>query len=77
MRACARLALEQSLLAQQAAQLRLENDQLRALAGVRQRLKVPAQVVVTLYESRDAFSRKVVVDRGSRDGLQAGGPVHR
>ena len=70
-----RNAVEQAQQAQEAAQLRIENDQLRALAGVRQRVAVPAQVVVALYESRDAFSRKVVIDRGSRDGMRAGGPV--
>jgi rod shape-determining protein MreC len=68
-------AVEQAKLAQQATQLQLENDQLRKLAGVRERVNVPAQVVVALYESRDAFSRKIVIDRGSKDGMKAGGPV--
>jgi rod shape-determining protein MreC len=68
-------AIEQSRLAQQATQLQLENEQLRKLAGVRERVNIPAQVVVALYESRDAFSRKVVIDRGSKDGMKAGGPV--
>jgi rod shape-determining protein MreC len=68
-------AVEQAKLAQQATQLQLENDQLRKLAGVRDRVNVPAQVVVALYESRDAFSRKVVIDRGSKDGMRAGFPV--
>ena len=68
-------AVEQAKLAQQATQLQLENDQLRKLAGVRDRVNVPAQVVVTLYESRDAFSRKIVIDRGSKEGMHAGFPV--
>jgi len=69
------LAVEQAKLAQQATQLQLENDQLRKLAGVRERVNVPAQMVVALYESRDAFSRKIVIDRGKKDGMRAGYPV--
>jgi rod shape-determining protein MreC len=68
-------AVQQARLAQQAAQLQLENDQLRKLAGLRERINVPTQEVVALYESRDPFSRKVVIDRGSKDGIKAGGPV--
>src|SRR5450631_2266969 len=68
-------AIAQSQRAQQAGQLQLENDQLRKLAGVRERLVAPAQVVVALYESRDAYSRKIVIDRGSKDGMRAGSPV--
>lgn len=68
-------AVVQAKLAQQATQLQLENDQLRRLAGVRDRVNVPTQMVVALYESRDAFSRKIVIDRGSKDGMKPGGPV--
>ncbi len=70
-----RQAIDQAQQALQAAQLQRENDQLRKLAGLRERFATPAQVVVALYESRDAFSRKIVIDRGSRDGMRAGGPV--
>jgi len=48
---------------------------LRKLAGLRERLDAPAEVVVALYESRDPYSRKIVIDRGNRDGMRAGGPV--
>jgi len=68
-------AVEQSQHALQAAQLLAENDQLRKLAGVRERIAAPAQVVVALYESRDPYSRKIIIDRGSRDHMRAGGPV--
>jgi rod shape-determining protein MreC len=68
-------AVEQSQHALQAAQLLAENDQLRKLAGVRERVAAPAQVVVALYESRDPYSRKIIIDRGSRDHMRAGGPV--
>ena len=57
------------------AQLQAENDQLRALSGLRSRIPVPSQVAAVLYESRDPFSRKIVIDHGSHDGIRAGGPV--
>jgi rod shape-determining protein MreC len=60
---------------QEADQLKLENDQLRELVGLRTRLEVPAQVARALYESRDPYSHRIVIDRGSRDGMRAGGPV--
>ncbi len=68
-------AIEQAQRAQAAAQLQLENEQLRKLAGLRERLDAPGQVVVALYESRDPFSHKIVIDRGSKEGMRAGGPV--
>ncbi len=70
-----KIAIEQSQLVQEATQLRLENDQLRKLSGVRERLDIPARTVTALYESRDPYSRKLVIDRGSRDGVLPGGPV--
>ena len=69
------VAIEQARRAQQASQLQVENAQLRKLAGVRERLDAPAQVVMALYESRDAYSHKIVIDRGSSDGMRPGGPV--
>jgi rod shape-determining protein MreC len=68
-------AIGQAQRAQLAAQLQAENDQLRKLAGVRERIEVPAQMVVALYESRDPFSHRIIIDHGSRDGMRAGGPV--
>lgn len=70
-----RTLIEQADQALQAAQLKRENDQLRQLAGLRERIAVPAQVVQALYESRDPYSHKIVIDRGARDGLKPGGPV--
>jgi rod shape-determining protein MreC len=68
-------AAAQALIVQEAAQLRQENEQLRRLGGLRERLALPAQVVKALYESRDPFSQRIVVDSGSRDGMRPGGPV--
>lgn len=68
-------AVAQGLRVQETEQLREDNQQLRRLAGLHERLAVPAQVVQALYESRDPFSHRIVIDRGSRDGMRAGGPV--
>jgi rod shape-determining protein MreC len=56
-------------------QLRLENARLRQLQGVRERAAVKTQMVQVLYEPRDRFSHKLVIDRGSGDGVRAGNPV--
>ncbi len=56
-------------------QLRLENTRLRALQGLRERTTVRTQTVQVLYEPRDRFTHKMVIDRGSSDGLRAGNPV--
>jgi len=59
----------------QAQQLASENVQLRELLGARERSAVRSIVAEVLYESRDPYSRKVVIDRGLQHGLLAGQPV--
>src|SRR5437879_1965723 len=56
-------------------QLRLENARLRQLQGLRERTGTKTQMVQVLYEPRDRFTHKLVIDRGSTDGLRAGNPV--
>jgi rod shape-determining protein MreC len=56
-------------------QLRRENDRLRQLQGLRERVGVHSLLVQVLYEPRDRFSHKLVIDRGASDGLQVGSPV--
>ena len=68
-------AVAQALRVQDATRLQQENEQLRRFAELRQRLDVPAQVVSALYESRDPYSHRIVIDHGSQDGMRAGGPV--
>ncbi len=70
-----RQAVEQGLRAQQAAALEAENAQLRRLLGAAESLSSPTLLVRVLYESRDAFSRKLVLDRGQQAGVRAGQPV--
>ncbi|HUD26122.1 MAG TPA: rod shape-determining protein MreC [Burkholderiaceae bacterium] len=56
-------------------QLRLENAHLRQLQGLRERTGAKTQSVQVLYEPRDRFTHKLVIDRGSSDGLRSGNPV--
>lgn len=52
-----------------------ENAQLRRLLDVRPPPGTRVVAVQVLYESRDRFSQKVVIDRGGRAGVAAGSPV--
>jgi rod shape-determining protein MreC len=52
--------------------LTAENAQLRRLIDARERLPRSATFAEIQYAGRDAFSRKVIVDKGSSDGLQMG-----
>lgn len=56
-------------------QLAQENRQLRELMGVRERLTVTSVVAQVLYDTRDPFSRKLVLDKGLQHGVAAGQPV--
>ncbi len=56
-------------------QLEAENAKLRALLGLRPALTVQSVTAEVLYEAPDPYSRRVVIDRGSHDGIQAGSPV--
>ncbi|MEO8153104.1 MAG: rod shape-determining protein MreC [Rhizobacter sp.] len=56
-------------------QLLQENTRLRALLELRSTLKVRSQSAEVLYDAPDPYSRKVIIDRGSRDGLVVASPV--
>ncbi len=56
-------------------QLDAENRELRRLVGLRDRLAVNSLMAQVLYEARDPFIRRLVVDKGSQDGVLAGQPV--
>lgn len=60
---------------QQAQQLAVENAQLRKLLEASERLPVKSVMSEILYDARDAFTRKIVLDRGSQRGVRAGQPV--
>lgn len=69
-----KLAL-QSLRANQVEQLTLENERLRKLLQLRERIATAAQPAEVLYDAADPYSRKVIIDRGLAQGIQAGSPV--
>lgn len=52
-----------------------ENAQLRKLLGAAEQLPVKSLMAEILYDARDPFTRKIVLDRGSRHGVEAGRPV--
>jgi rod shape-determining protein MreC len=68
-------AAERAAAVLQDEQLRSENTRLRQLEGLRPRIGAHTQVVQVLYEPRDRFTHKLVIDRGSSDGVHAGNPV--
>ena len=70
-----REAAERALKAQQAAALEAENAELRRLLGAGERIGAPTLLARVLYESRDAFSRKLVLDQGQQAGVRPGQPV--
>lgn len=60
---------------QQTRQLLAENAYLRKLLDASERLQLKTVMSEILYDARDPFSRKVILDRGERHGLMAGQPV--
>ncbi|MFD0875102.1 rod shape-determining protein MreC [Massilia pinisoli] len=62
--------------AMQQAQLQMaENAQLRRLMDAREHLPVRSMMSEILYDARDPSTRRVVLDRGSRNGVELGLPV--
>jgi len=55
--------------------LKEENNQLRRLLDAQERLPSRSVFAEILYAGRDPFSRKVVIDKGSQNNIQAGQPV--
>jgi len=71
-----RQRIELAQVVSNAAQLVTENGQLRRLLSViEQRPEQPAVVVEVLYEPVTAYSRRLVFNKGSRDGIEPGMPV--
>jgi|CXWL01.1.fsa_nt_gi rod shape-determining protein MreC len=67
--------LETSQSAQREAAARAEAAQLRRLVGAAERVPVQSTPAEILYNGRDPYSRKVVIDRGTQHGLKLGSPV--
>ena len=66
---------EQSQRAGQVEQLLLENERLRQLLGLRERLQVASVAAQVLYDATDPYSRRVVIDKGQLQGIAPGSPV--
>ena len=69
-----KLAL-QSLRAGQVEQLTQENSRLRKLLDLREQLAIPVLAAEVLYDAADPYSRKVIIDKGMRQGVDLGSPV--
>jgi len=55
--------------------LRAENTQLRRLSEARERVPRVSTLAEILYQGRDPFSRKVIIDKGSQQGVEPGQAV--
>ena len=73
--AAKRLLVQQSLKANQVDQLMLENQRLRDLLALRQRVDTPARAAEVLYDAPDPYTRRVVIDQGLTQGIEPGSPV--
>jgi rod shape-determining protein MreC len=56
-------------------QLRIENESLRTLLDLRKSVKHKTLTAQISHETRDAFSNRIVIDRGSQHGVAPGHPV--
>jgi rod shape-determining protein MreC len=65
----------QSQRANEAEQLALENERLRRLLDLRERINSPGLAAQVLYDAADPYTRKVVIDKGMLQGVVAGSPV--
>lgn len=65
----------QSQRANQVEQLSLENDRLRKLLGLRERLQSEGKAAQVIYDAADPYSRKVIIDKGMADHIGLGAPV--
>lgn len=62
----------QSMFAQELAR---ENDTLRGLLGVTRRVGLHSTAAQIVFPSRDPFARKVILDKGSTQGIEPGSAV--
>jgi rod shape-determining protein MreC len=67
--------MDTSLRAQLYEAARAETGQLRRLIGAAERMPQKSQPAEVVYSGRDPYSRKVVIDKGSQNGVYAGAPV--
>lgn len=66
---------QQSEQVMRAAQLARENADLRELLGLQPRINVKAMAAEVLYDAPDPYTRKIVLNQGSRASVLLGAPV--
>ncbi len=59
----------------QVEQLELENIRLRKLLALRDKITTPSQAAEVLYDAADPYTRKIIIDKGLAQGVEAGSPV--
>lgn len=67
--------LSQAMRSTQVEQLTLENQHLRELLQLRERLTTSAMAAEVLYDAADPFTRKMILDKGANSGIGTGSPV--
>lgn len=67
--------LQQAQRAAQVEQLTLENQQLRALLNLHERLNTVGFVAEVLYDAADPYTRKIIINKGMTDGVKPSAPV--
>jgi len=67
--------LQQSLEVQQDLQLKAENTQLRKLLATVATVPVKSLLAEILYDARDSFTRRIILNRGLKQGVTLGQPV--
>lgn len=70
-----RLEIANSRVLLQSEQMAAENQRLRELLGARERVAIPSVIAEVLYDARDPYTRRMVLDKGQQHGLVAGQPV--
>jgi rod shape-determining protein MreC len=70
-----RTQLTQTMEVQQGRQLQIDNERLRQLLNASEKLAVNSVMATILYDARDNFNRRIIVDRGMTHGVALGHPV--
>lgn len=70
-----RIQLESASTLLRLRQLESDNAHLRKLLDIRERQQVDGQVARIAYAARDPFARRIVVDKGQQNNIEAGQPV--
>ncbi|MFC3148742.1 rod shape-determining protein MreC [Piscinibacterium candidicorallinum] len=74
-RALKKQSIQQTASAERVQQLQAEVEQLRHLIGLRETQRPGGVIAEVLYEARDPFVHRLVLDRGSAHGMTIGMPV--